>query len=208
MALSFQCSGLWCVDWHISFLYLTGSQRRASHAERVVTYVWKAGHAIWVASHRELWPFIVSGAKGKAQRIGNSWPREMVYERWKKRRARVVPEVEGYDRNMRCVKIVYLEGDFLLQGLSKCLPLNAREQALRLFMLLECNVIYLTDVIVWCLVFCCTHHESIWGWRYNTNHSSPKLSGRICADGNLVLLTGPIGPEKLLSRSCYPWWCS
>jgi hypothetical protein len=32
----------------------------------------------------------------------------------KKRRARVVPEVEGCERNLKCgVKIVYIKGDFI-----------------------------------------------------------------------------------------------
>jgi hypothetical protein len=63
-------------------------------------------------------------------------------------RARVVPEMEGCERNLKCgVKIVYLKGDFLHQGLSKCLPLKAQEQALHVVGM-ECNVIYLTDAIV------------------------------------------------------------
>ena len=95
-----------------------------------------------------------------------------LYQRW--RRARVVPEVEGCERNLRCgVRIAYLKGDFLHQGLSKCLPLNAQEQALLPLHVVgsECNCIYITDAVVLCLGFCCTHHESIWGWRYGTTNS-------------------------------------
>lgn len=63
----------------------------------------------------------------------------------------VVPEVEGCDRNLRCgVKIVYLKGNFLHQGLSKCLPVNPQQQALLPLHVvgMECNVIYITDDIV------------------------------------------------------------
>jgi len=59
--------------------------------------------------------------------------------------------MEGFERNLKCgVKIVYLKGDFLHRGLSKCLPLKAQEQALLPLRVVgsECNVIYLTDAIV------------------------------------------------------------
>jgi hypothetical protein len=59
--------------------------------------------------------------------------------------------MEGCERNLKCgVKIVYLKGDFFHQGVFKCLPLKAQEQALLSLHVVgtECNVIYLTDAIV------------------------------------------------------------
>jgi len=59
--------------------------------------------------------------------------------------------VEGCERHLNCgVRIVSLKGDFLHQGLSKCLPLNAQEQALLPLHVtgVECNVIYITDAVV------------------------------------------------------------
>jgi len=68
-----------------------------------------------------------------------------------KRRARIVLEVEGCERNLRFgVKIVYFKGDFLHQSLSKCLPLKCSRAGISPSYVvgMECNVIYITDAIV------------------------------------------------------------
>ena len=73
--------------------------------------------------------------------------------------------MEGCERKLVLVKLCILKGDFVNQVLSMCFPINAQEQALLPLHVVrkEYNVIYITDAVVQCLGFCCTHHESTWG---------------------------------------------